>query len=219
MRVLHGAHQFLPVITSGAWVGDSVPLVVMLPGADPAAFAEDRIKFTQCRMVQDMPGPTRFSVNWEPDQDEQRQYERQENSTCVVLRWDGHIQGGRDSKSILSYFKDECATRIGGAVTKLEGRALLSQLDPQIRDAREHLAQEGWQISSDAPLHDHAAWLARRLLAHATWGEIATAFSPDAPRPALLSPVVSRACNEFAKIAVLELPSPAKRPRKGHLRA
>jgi hypothetical protein len=219
MRVLHEADQFLPIVTFGSWAGDSIPLVVMLPGADPDAFAQDRIKFTQYRMVQRIPGPTPFTVNREPDQNEQRQYEREESSACVVLRWDGDVLGGQDSRKILAYFKEECAARTGQRLTKLEMRSVQSQLDPQIRLAREYFEQHGWRISTDAPLQDQAAWLARRLLAHATWEEIASAFSSEASAPALLSPVVGRACREFARIAELALPTPARRPRKGHLRA
>lgn len=213
-RCCFGYNGFLPLITSASWEDDSIALIVQVPGTDAETYEAERERFTRCEMFTniDQGAPVPVTLRWTPDQQEQQQYEREQNASCVVVRWEHSFATKSERTEILRYVVEECSHRVGRSLLKREVRDLSCQIDPQIRAMREQFAANGWHIVSDAPLTSQAQWLARKLLTGCSWKALTDSIALDVPKePPPDERTVRRACQSFASHAELALPPRRRR--------
>ena len=128
-----------------------------------------------------------------------------DEAACVVVEWDGQDRyRSRHDPAVAVTFSmhvvEECEARLDRRVTKREQRAIVKQITPQLMQARRRLLNSGFHVEGKADLHQHASWIARRLLdSSLSWTSITGADADQLSS-------VTHSCHKFASNAELVLP-------------
>jgi len=208
----------LSLYSVGAWPGASNTIVVKLPGASDDQFERDRCLFSglMASEVQQVNGE-HVVARWRPNRAEMTRAEVVSDAACVVVDWDGRnryrsrYDPAVEVKTSI-HVVEECEARLHRRVTKREQRAIVKQITPQLMQARRRLLDSGFHVEGKADLHQHAGWIAQRLLDPSlSWASITGADAAQLPS-------VIRSGHRFANNAKLTLASrrlpPASRKLK-----
>ena len=150
--------------------GSSHTIVVKLPGASDDQFERDRCRFSglMASEVQQVNGE-HVVARWRPDRTEMAWAEMVSDAACVVVDWDGRnrYRSRYDPAVEVTtsiHVVEECEARLDRRETKRERRAIAKQITPQLLQSRRRLLDSGFHVKGKAGLHQHAGWVARRLL-------------------------------------------------------
>ena len=204
----------------------SHPLTVKLPGRTEEQFELDKtreLNFAETTVVQGDGRPIRV-VRSHYSREERAVWEKRNDSSCVLLDWDGNrfLPQGVDLPTMgqsgpprrfspADYLVDQCQQRLGRRLKYREEIAIKSQVSKKIREYRSRLRDEGWAGSSDGNIKLVADSVAGLLLTpRLTWLRLTPTGAGEGKNQYGNSQSIARACNDFADVANLRLPT--KRP-------
>ena len=209
----------------------ALPVTVKLPGRAEEQFKQDRAReldLAETTILQAAGGPIRV-IRKHFSRCERTEWERFNDSSCVLLEWNGHrfLPRGVELPTMgktnprrrftpADYLVDQCQQRLGRPLKYREERGVKSQVSKQIKEYRTKLRGEGWTALSDGNVEVVADSVARLLLnPQLTWLRLTPTRDTGKRKNQYRDfQSIQRAVKNFAALTKLDLPQ----KRRGRVR-